>query len=706
MTPGAFRTRARHRMPEVSLQDGLQFHAGRFGIFVAMRVQAEVGMRWWLLGWGYARPSFRGSVVGASRLALWGLLYGFIAILPGSRAEATTWMVPEPEALAKGADAVVLATVESVTSVAASDGSRIDTEVELFVHESYRGALAGDRIVLREVGGHVDGEQQWMFGSPEYAVGETAVVYVKRDDLGRLHTHQMIFGKLPAEIASNGRVWLSRQRQGGAVERLSLENFAAQLPGGREAPQRWRARGGRAATARLESAGAPLLGRTEAVREFRLMSPESRWFDSPVQVFGDLGADRKLGASVSRRAEQAMVAAWDEQPGSSLDLSYAGNKQGPGFVCNPGYVTVSWNDPQEQVADPTNCGGGAIAVGGFCSTGSRHGGTAYQKITSGAIVVNDGWDSCWFWNEQNLEEVMTHELGHAVGFAHSWEGSMGSPNDSFITDATMYWMAHFDGRRGSLKAYDKGALAWLYDDGSAPTPTPGPGPTPTPKPAPTVKPTSGPGPTPTPKPAPTPKPTPKPTRTPGAGSTLDRDFDGVADVRDNCPAIPNAIQADLDEDGFGDECDSCVALPNEQVNGCGELRGYVRVAVRESGKVVLDVRMRLADGLEMRTAREVDVKIESPNATWTLAAAGAPLRTNSAGTGAYSRTSRQKVSVRGLGQENLAVSLHSTDAAAEKLSGASSLVIDLDFGLQRAAARLVCRTAWPEGRAVTRCDTE
>jgi hypothetical protein len=44
--------------------------------------------------------------------------------------------------------------------------------------------------------------------------------------------------------------------------------------------------------------------------------------------------------------------------------------------------------------------------------------------------------------------------------------------------------------------------------------------------------------------------------------STDVDYDGVCDLRDNCPAAGNADQEDVDSDGFGDSCDNCPAIYN------------------------------------------------------------------------------------------------------------------------------------------------
>src|SRR5690606_9228631 len=152
-----------------------------------------------------------------------------------------------------------------------------------------------------------------------------------------------------------------------------------------------------------------------ATTQFGLMGPAARWFEMPVQVWGDVAGDAKIGTTAARQAVVDSAAAWSNRAGSELQTRYAGDRQGGGFQCVPGALTITFDDPKNQIDDPQGCSG-VLAVGGFCASGSVRAGTPYQTITSGSVVFNNGWGGCNFWSKtdfRNFSEVMTHEMGHA-----------------------------------------------------------------------------------------------------------------------------------------------------------------------------------------------------------------------------------------------------------------------------------------------------
>ena len=93
----------------------------------------------------------------------------------------------------------------------------------------------------------------------------------------------------------------------------------------------------------------------------------------------------------------------------------------------------------------------------------------------------------------DLAEIMTHELGHVLGLAHSE-----------FEEATMWWELHADARGSTLHGDDVEAIQVLYDDGTAPEPKlpSDPEPDPPPDPPPDPKPDPPPDPNPEPDPPP------------------------------------------------------------------------------------------------------------------------------------------------------------------------------------------------------------
>lgn len=55
-----------------------------------------------------------------------------------------------------------------------------------------------------------------------------------------------------------------------------------------------------------------------------------------------------------------------------------------------------------------------------------------------------------------------------------------------------------------------------------------------------------------------------------AKPTADFDGDGVANVDDNCPTVPNPDQADADADQLGDACDPCPLGPESGIDADGD----------------------------------------------------------------------------------------------------------------------------------------
>jgi len=453
-------------------------------------------------------------------------LLALLALL-SAPAFATTIVMMSDEDLALTSDAIITGTVTDVGAASADDGG-IFTYVSVRPDEVLKGYLPVAQVTIRERGGHVGDREQWLFGNPRYAVGESVIVFLTQDGDGYLHTTQMALGKFGVahdpvtreDVATrpldDDVVVLGRPLQSHlADDRRPAKAFRRRL---RDVVRSQPVRSMRRALASTSpTTGDPLAPTTAGFKLFNNV----RWFEpddsEPVLYSIDTAGDPKIGAAASRNAVLAALAAWTNVPTASIVLQDGGGITGGSSGGCDGKNTMVFNDPSGSVGDPSGCAG-VLAVGGYCAGGATKtvNGVDFHQIVEGDITVNNGWSACSFWNPTNLAEVLTHELGHTIGLAHSTDST-----------ATMYAFAHFDGRGASLTQDDVAGVTFIYPETGMVFPTPTPSPTPEPTPM---------GP--------------------------DADGDGVTDAADNCPAVANATQSDIDGDGVGDACDNCVAIAN------------------------------------------------------------------------------------------------------------------------------------------------
>jgi hypothetical protein len=468
------------------------------------------------------------------------LVVSVVLALQAFSASATT-IVPaaDPGELAHDSHAVFLA--RAGTSRVIERSNYMSTATELEVVLVIKGLLTpGDVVESVVPGGIKDGRGWAVAGTPNFEPGKVYLLFADQDPRGRWQPRLMADSVLRREIAKDGSAVLVPLEEASHLNRVAANGTSAALVPAAVAERPFIDALERKLAGETGWSWEPMIA-DASVGEFALKS-----VPGGCAFMEDTGGTRNIrwnrwdsgGSALVIRAEDdgdssvagggfsevsSAISRWNSDPDpTSINLSYGGTTNFSFGSCASGNLNdfppagnniVVFNDPCSDIADLSGCSG-TLGFGGpyFGSTHSFDG-TSWWTASSLFVVVNNG-AGCLSGNGYEL--MITHEIGHGLGFDHVADGSA-LMNASCCNNhnSTDIMCAQY--------AYPVAATPTPAPPTATPTPTITPGgPTNTPTHTPTSTSTSTPtatpgGPTNTPTPTPTtggPTNTPTPTSTP------------------------------------------------------------------------------------------------------------------------------------------------------------------------------------------------
>jgi Matrixin/Putative Ig domain len=398
-------------------------------------------------------------------------------LLCAGPASATTVIVPSDEELINGARAIVIAEVAAISAALDEPSSTPFTYVEMKVEEVLKGEISSRTLVLKEQGGEAGGRGSFVYGAPQFHTGERVLVYLDAWLDGSPRVYQMFLGKFSfARDATSGATIITRRgAETGVViagkpaeatdemeEGAYLRMLRATLRASRERSAQFAAASdSRPSLLARPPEYQPMREAGKMRPQFATLNPAARWFeaDSGQPVVCLINQDGAFYPQIENDIAAALDV-WSTVPGAAVRLISGGMTS----LCAPpeGRVLITFNNCGGQWSPTPGCVGVlAQTASGYVTVPAKSvNGKMFYRMNRAYVSFNP-YASCYYTSRCNVQEVATHEIGHALGLAHSNGDAQAQPTAA-QTDATMYQVAHFDRRGAALRSDDVAGIRFIY----------------------------------------------------------------------------------------------------------------------------------------------------------------------------------------------------------------------------------------------------